>query len=226
MEASIAHGSRRPRRGAVDVESSSRDRRRFPRVRTAWPVLVEAADGRVGVGQVIDVSLSGMRVSTDLTIQVETPVTLRVTLPKHTGRLEILAKVTRRDSSSIGVSFLTLGQGEAERIAPFVSRGDIRHWAKRVLVSLPVRIETGSEDQDVVHARTVDLSTSGGRITTDEVLSAGDVVVVEMPGPEVGGTLRLPAVIWEAYTGGAVVVFANLARTELLKLRNYLSHFE
>ena len=225
MEASNAHGSRTPQRGAVDVESS-RDRRRFPRMRTAWPVLVEAADGRVGVGQVIDVSLSGMRVSTDLTIPVETPVTLRVTLPKHTGRLEILAKVTRRDSSSIGVSFLTLGQGEAERIAPFVSRGDIRHWAKRVLVSLPVRIETGSEDQDVVHARTVDLSTSGGRITTDEVLSAGDVVVVEMPGPEVGGTLRLPAVIWEAYTGGAVVVFANLDRTELLKLRNYLNHFE
>jgi PilZ domain len=225
MEASIAHGSRRPRRGAVDVESS-RDRRRFPRMRTAWPVLVEAADGRVGVGQVIDVSLSGMRVSTDLTIPVETPVTLRVTLPKHTGRLEILAKVTRRDSSSIGVSFLTLGQGEAERVAPFVSHGDIRHWAKRVPVNLPVRIETGSEDQDVIHARTVDLSTSGGRITTDELLSAGDVVVVEMPGPEVGGTLRLPAVIWEAYTGGAVVVFANLARAELLKLRNYLSHFE
>jgi hypothetical protein len=195
-------------------------------MRTAWPVLVEAADGRVGVGQVIDVSLSGMRVSTDLTIQVETPVTLRVTLPKHTGRLEILAKVTRRDSSSIGVSFLTLGQGEAERVAPFVSHGDIRHWAKRVPVNLPVKIETGSQDQDVVHARTVDLSTSGGRITTDGLLSAGDVVVMEMPGPEVGGTLRLPAVIWEAYTGGAVVVFANLARAELLKLRNYLSHFE
>ena len=32
----------------------------------------------------------------------------------------------------------------------------------------------------------------------------GDVVVVELPGPEVGGTLRLPALIWEVYTGGAV----------------------
>ena len=204
----------------------SRDRRRFPRMRTAWPALVEAADGRVGVGQVIDVSLSGMRVSTDLNIQVDTAVTLRVTLPKHTGRLEILAKVARQDGGSIGVTFLTLNQGEAERIAPFVAPGDIRHWAKRVSVSLPVRIETGTEDQDVVHARTVDLSTSGGRITTDGALSAGDVVVMELPGPEIGGTLRLPAVIWEAYTGGAVVVFANLARAEHLKLRNYLSHFE
>jgi hypothetical protein len=195
-------------------------------MRTAWPALVEAADGRVGVGQVIDVSLSGMRVSTDLNIQVDTAVTLRVTLPKHTGRLEILAKVARQDGGSIGVTFLTLSQGEAERIAPFVAPGDIRHWAKRVSVSLPVRIETGTEDQDVVHARTVDLSTSGGRITTDGALSAGDVVVMELPGPEIGGTLRLPAVIWEAYTGGAVVVFANLARAEHLKLRNYLSHFE
>jgi hypothetical protein len=203
-----------------------RDRRRFPRMRTAWPALVEAADGRVGVGQVIDVSLSGMRVSTDLNIQVDTAVTLRVTLPKHTGRLEILAKVARQDGGSIGVTFLTLSQGEAERIAPFVAPGDIRHWAKRVSVSLPVRIETGTEDQDVVHARTVDLSTSGGRITTDGALSAGDIVVMELPGPEIGGTLRLPAVIWEAYTGGAVVVFANLARAEHLKLRNYLSHFE
>jgi PilZ domain len=195
-------------------------------MRTAWPALVEAADGRVGVGQVIDVSLSGMRVSTDLNIQVDTAVTLRVTLPKHTGRLEILAKVARQDGGSIGVTFLTLSQGEAERIAPFVTPGDIRHWAKRVSVSLPVRIETGTEDQDVVHARTVDLSTSGGRITTDGALSAGDIVVMELPGPEIGGTLRLPAVIWEAYTGGAVVVFANLARAEHLKLRNYLSHFE
>ncbi len=204
----------------------SQDRRRFQRMRTAWPVLLEAADGRVGVGQVVDVSLSGMRVRTDLNITVDTAVTLRVTLPKHTGRLEILAKVARQDPNSIGISFLTLTEGEAERVAPFVSKGDIRHWAKRVPVSLPVRIETGSEEHDAIQGRTVDLSTSGGRITTAGILSAGDVVVMELPGPEVGGTLRLPAVVWEAYIGGAVVVFANLASAEYLKLRDYLNHFE
>ena len=224
MEASIAAGPRGRQGRSAGV--GSRDRRHFPRMRTAWPALVEAADGRVGVGQVIDVSLSGMRLSTNLRIEVDTAVTLRVTLPKHTGRLEILGRVARQDGKSIGVSFLTSNQGEAERVAPFVSAGDIRHWAKKVPVNLPIRIETGSEDQDVVHARTVDLSTSGGRITTDAVLAAGDVVVVELPGPEIGSTLRLPAVIWEAYTGGAVVVFANLARPEHLKLLNYLKHFE
>lgn len=207
------------------AEVTGRDRRRFPRMRTAWSVILEAADGRVGVGQVVDVSLSGMRISTDLDVEPDTPLTLRITLPKDTGRLEILAKVARRDARGFGVSFLTLGEGEAERIAPFVAPGDIRRWARRVAVSLPIRIEAGTQEGDVMPGRTVELSTSGGRLTVDGRLSAGDVVVVELPGPEIGGTLRLPAIVWEAYTGGAVVVFANLARGEYLKLRDYLNHF-
>lgn len=77
---------------------TGQDRRRFPRMRTAWPVIIEAADGRVGVGQVIDASLSGMRISTDLEIEPDTPLMLRITLPKDTGRLEILVKVARPDS--------------------------------------------------------------------------------------------------------------------------------
>jgi hypothetical protein len=194
-------------------------------MRTAWPVILEAADGRVGVGQIIDVSLTGMRVSTDLDIEPDTPLMLRVTLPKDTGRLEVLVKVARRDPRGFGVSFVTLGEGEAERIAPFVAPGDIRRWARRVAVSLPIRIETSSDEGDTLAGRTVDLSTSGGRVTVEGQLTVGDVVVVELPGPDVGGSLRLPSLVWEVYTGGAVVVFANLARGEYLKLRDYLGHF-
>jgi PilZ domain len=204
---------------------TGQDRRRFPRMRTAWPVILEAADGRVGVGQIIDVSLTGMRVSTDLDIEPDTPLMLRVTLPKDTGRLEVLVKVARRDPRGFGVSFVTLGEGEAERIAPFVAPGDIRRWARRVAVSLPIRIETSSDEGDTLAGRTVDLSTSGGRVTVEGQLTVGDVVVVELPGPDVGGSLRLPSLVWEVYTGGAVVVFANLARGEYLKLRDYLGHF-
>jgi len=205
---------------------TGRDRRRFQRIRTAWPVILESADGRVGVGQVVDASLSGMRIATDLDVEPDTPLTLRVTLPQETGRLEVLVKVARRDPHGFGVSFLTLGEGEAERVAPFVAPGDIRRWARRVAVSLPVRVETGAEDGDVIHGRTVDLSTSGCRLTTEGRLSVSDVVVVELPGPDVGATLRLPALVWEAYTGGAVVVFANLARGEYLKLRDFLNHLD
>lgn len=204
---------------------TGQDRRRFPRMRTAWPVILEAADGRVGVGQIIDVSLTGMRVSTDLDIEPDTPLMLRVTLPKDTGRLEVLVKVARRDPRGFGVSFVTLGEGEAERIAPFVAPGDIRRWARRVAVSLPIRIETSSDEGDTLAGRTIDLSTSGGRVTVEGQLTVGDVVVVELPGPDVGGSVRLPSLVWEVYTGGAVVVFANLARGEYLKLRDYLGHF-
>jgi hypothetical protein len=194
-------------------------------MRTAWPVILEAADGRVGVGQVVDASLTGLRVSTDLDVKLDTPLTLRVTLPKDTGRLEVLVKVVREEPHGFGASFLTVTDGEAERVAPFVSPGDIRRWARRVAVSLPVRVETGTEQGDVIHGRTVELSTSGCRLTSEGRLSVSDVVVVELPGPEVGATLRLPALVWEAYTGGAVVVFANLARGEYLKLRDFLNHF-
>lgn len=207
------------------ADVTGRDRRRFQRIRTAWPVILESADGRVGVGQVVDTSLSGMRIATDLDIEPETPLVLRITLPQDTGRLEMLVKVARRDPHGFGVSFLTLGEREAERVAPFIAPGDIRRWARRVTVSLPVRIEAGPAESEVTHGRTVDLSTSGARLTTDAKLSVSDVVVIELPGPEIGATLRLPALIWEAYTGGAVVVFANLARGEYLKLRDFLNHF-
>ena len=65
---------------------SSRDRRRFPRMRTAWPVLLEAADGRVGVGQVVDVSLSGIAYQHHLDVEPDTRSSW-ITLPKDTGRL-------------------------------------------------------------------------------------------------------------------------------------------
>src|SRR4030095_2407350 len=107
------------------AEVQGRDRRRFPRMRTGWLVLLESADGRVGVGQVVDASLSGMRINTDLEVQAGTALTLRITLPKDTGRIEVLVKGARRDAHGFGVSFLTLAEGEAERIAPFVAPGDI-----------------------------------------------------------------------------------------------------
>lgn len=209
------------------MATTGRDRRRFQRIPTAWPVILESADGHVGVGQVVDTSLSGMQIATDLDVEPGTPVILRITLPKDTGRLEMLARVARRAPQSVGVAFFTSGDGDdAEHIAPFVAPGDIRRWARRVAVSLPVRIETGTEEGDVVLGRTVDLSTSGCRLATEGRLSVSDVVVVDLPGPDVGGTLRLPALVWEVYTGGAVVVFANLAHDELLKLRAFLNLFD
>src|SRR4030095_11645028 len=116
--------------------------------------------------------------------------------------------------------------GSGSRSSPWPKarpRGSHRSWLPATFAPGPA--EVGSQDSDVIAGRTVELSTSGGRLTIEGSLSPGDVVIVELPGPEVGARQRLPALVWESYTGGAVVVFANLARAEYVKLRDYLNHF-
>jgi PilZ domain len=201
---------------------SGHDRRAFPRADAAWPATVESADGRVVSGEVVNVSLSGMKVRSETEATVGSIVTVRVTLPGDAGRLEMVGTVVRRDRDSIGVGFLKKSDSPAGRVTPFVSRGDMRRRFPRVPVSLPIRVEGGSEG--TAHGHTVDLSASGGRVVTDQRLVEGDVVVVELP-PRAGlDRLRLPAVVWEAYAGGAVLVFANLAPKEFDRLQEYVTN--
>jgi hypothetical protein len=90
-----------------------------------------------------------------------------------------------------------------------------------VLVALPMRVEGGS--QGTARGHTVDLSASGGRVTTDTPLVEGDVVVLELPERSGLDRLRLPALVWESYAGGAVLVFTNLATKEFTRLQEYLA---
>ncbi|HET7876668.1 MAG TPA: PilZ domain-containing protein [Methylomirabilota bacterium] len=199
------------------------DRRRFPRARASWPAIVESPDGRAVSGEVMDVSLSGMKVKTDCDAPVGSAITLRVTLPSEAGRVEVVATVVRRDEEGIGVAFLKLSEVDASRVAPFVSSAEIRRRSPRVQVNLPVRIEGGSAG--TAYGHTVDISASGSRLVLDRIMVPGDMVVLELPGADRGTPLRLPAVIWEAYSGGAVLVFANLAQPEFTRLRDYVNYF-
>lgn len=201
---------------------SAQDRRRFPRARATWPAIVESADGRVVSGEVVDVSLSGMQLRTESDAAVGSDVTLRVTLPGDAGRIEVTARVIRRDREGLSVAFLKLSDLDAERVAPYVSPGDIRRRSPRVPVTLLIRIEGSSAG--TAQGVTVDLSVSGSRVITDKMLVPGDVVVLELPESRDAAALRLPAVVWEAYVGGAVLVFANLDQPEFLRLRQYVQH--
>ncbi|MGH7316358.1 MAG: PilZ domain-containing protein [Candidatus Rokuibacteriota bacterium] len=200
---------------------SGHDRRAFPRAAAAWPATVESGDGRVVSGEVVNLSLSGMKVRGDCEAAVGSIVTVRVTLPGAAGRIEMVGTVARRDADSIGVAFLKMSDSPAGRVTPFVSRGDTRRRFPRVLAALPVRVEGGSEGTAQGH--TVDLSASGGRVTTDTPLVEGDVVVLELPARSGLERLRLPALVWESYAGGAVLVFANLAPKEFTRLQEYLA---
>lgn len=200
---------------------SGHDRRSFPRAAAAWPATVESGEGRVVSGEVVNLSLSGMKVRGESDATVGSIVTVRVTLPGATGRIEMVGTVVRRDGESLGVAFLKMSDSPAGRVTPFVSRGDTRRRFPRVLVSLPVTIEGGSEG--TARGHTVDLSASGGRVITDTPLVEGDVVVVELPARPGLERLRLPALVWESYSGGAVLVFANLAPKEFTRLQEYLA---
>ena len=205
-----------------EVRVSGHDRRSFPRAAAAWPATVEASDGRVVSGEVVNLSLSGMKVRSETDAVVNSIVTVRVTMPGDAGRLEMVGTVVRRDGESIGVAFLKMSDSPAGRVTPFVSRGDMRRQFPRASVSLPIRVEGGSAG--TANGHTVDLSASGGRVATEQRLVEGDMVVIELPARSGLERLRLPALVWEAYGGGAVLVFTNLDGKEFTRLQEYVAN--
>ncbi len=203
-------------RGEALIE---RERRRNPRVTVPWPAIVEDSDGRLVTGEVVDVSLSGMKLRVNSTVAVGEAVKLRVTLPRDGGELEILAEVVRRDPGGIGVDFGKLPAGAVERVKAFVPTWDLRRRAERVWVELPVQIEGHA---GTTKGRTVDLSAVGARVATDDRLTPGDMVAVTVTPKDTQGPMRIRAVVWEVDARGAVLVFANLAVHDFVRLRSYI----
>ena len=202
-----------------DEALTGRERRRNPRVSGPWPAIVEDSDGRLVTGEVIDVSLSGMKIRVNSNVAVGEAVKLRVTLPRDGGELEISAEVVRRDPGGIGVDFGKLPAGAAERVKQFVPTWDLRRRAERVGVELPVQIEGHA---GTIGGRTVDLSAVGARVVTQERLTPGDMVAVRVTPNDSQGPMRIRAVVWEVDARGAVLVFANLAVHDFTRLRAYI----
>jgi c-di-GMP-binding flagellar brake protein YcgR len=198
---------------------ADRERRRNPRATVPWPAIVEDSDGRLVTGDVIDVSLSGMKLRVNSDVAVGEVVKLRVTLPRDGGNLEISAEVVRRDPGGIGVDFGKLPLGAADRVKAFVPTWDLRRRAERVGIELPVQIEGHA---GTTKGRTVDLSAVGARVATDERLTPGDMVAVQLTPNDSQGPMRIRAVVWEVDARGAVLVFANLAVHDFVRLRSYI----
>ena len=196
-----------------------RERRRNPRVTVPWPAIVENSDGRLVTGDVIDVSLSGMKLRVNSNVEVGGAVRLRVTLPRDGGEIEISAEVVRRDPGGIGVDFGKLPVGAADRVKALVPAWGLRRRAERVGIELPVQIEGHA---GTTEGRTVDLSALGARVATDDRLTPGDMVAVRLTPKDSQGPMRIRAVVWEVDAPGAVLVFANLAVHDFVRLRSYV----
>lgn len=198
---------------------TDRERRRNPRATAPWPASVEDSGGRLVTGEVIDVSLSGMKLRVNANVAVGETVKLRVTLPRDGGEVEMSAEVVRRDPGGIGVDFGKLPLGAADRVKAFVPTWDLRRRAERVGIDLPVQIEGHA---GTTKGRTVDLSAVGARVATDERLTPGDMIAVKLNPEDGQGPMRIPAVVWEADARGAVLVFANLGVSDFVRLRSYI----
>ena len=184
-----------------------------------WPVVIRDADGAVVTGEVIDVSLSGMKVRVGHELAVGGDVTIHVTLPRGAGEIEVPAHVIRRDPEGIAVAFGRLPAAQAARFKPFVPTWDLRRRAERVTVELPIQIDG---NDFVTKGHTVDLSVVGGRVATEEVLVPGSLVAVGLTPRDGGGLMRIRAVVWEVEARGTVLVFANLSTADFVRLRRYV----
>lgn len=196
------------------------ERRRDPRVTVPWPAMVQDVDGHLVAGEVVDVSLSGMKLRVGArAIVVGGDLTIRVTLPRGAGDIEVATHVVRRDPEGIGVAFGSLSGAQAERFKPFMPTWDLRRRAERVGVELPIQIE----GHDVAtKGHTVDLSVVGGRVITKERLTPGNMVAVKLAPEDGNEPMRIRAVVWEVDARGAVLVFANLSTDDFLRLRSYI----
>lgn len=197
----------------------ARERRRDPRAHVPWPAVVRNTDGAVVTGEVIDVSLSGMKLRVAAHVAVGADVTVQVTLPRGAGDIEVAAQVIRRDPEGIGVTFGGLPAAQTERLKPFVPTWDLRRRAERVGVELPIRVE-GHDGATEGH--TVDLSAVGGRVIIEASLTPGNLVVATLTPKDGQGPMRIRAVVWEVDARGSVLVFANLSTADFTRLRAYV----
>src|SRR5215510_6960615 len=106
------------------------ERRRNPRVTAPWPAVVQDAEGRTYPGEVIDVSLSGLKLRVDHEMAVGDAVRLRLTLPHGGGDIEASAQVVRRDPEGVGVDFGTLSPALSDRFKAVVPTWDMRRRAE------------------------------------------------------------------------------------------------
>jgi PilZ domain-containing protein len=197
-----------------------RDRRGAARARADWAVTLETFERGILEGHVLDVSTSGVRVRVGGDLAVGAAVTLRITLPRGANRLEVVARVTRRETDSLALDFIGLPETEARRVEPLVGGWDTRRRGPRATRPVPVSIRVGRGETG--QGKTLDLSAFGARIATDLDLKPGDFAKLEFHPEADGEPLRLSAVVWSLADRGAVFVFANLRMSDFTRLNHYV----
>jgi hypothetical protein len=199
-----------------DARVKGRDRRGAPRAKANWPVRLETFERGIIEGHVVDISTSGVRVQAPADLPVGAAVTLRITLPRGAERLEVVARVARRDPDGLALDFIGMPETEARRVEPLVAGWDARRRAPRVSRPLPVIIRAPRGASAA--GKTLDLSPFGARVATELSLHPGDSVRLELEADGEGEPIKLPAVVWSTTDRGPILVFVNLRSGEFERL--------
>ncbi|HUF90997.1 MAG TPA: response regulator [Candidatus Limnocylindria bacterium] len=104
-----------------DSGPGARERRRSARAAVGFPVRIVEYRGTAWDGECVEMSVTGMRARTGATLMQGAAVKVHFT-PDDAAPIEVICLVARLDSDGVGLSFVHLPDGDAERIRALVAR--------------------------------------------------------------------------------------------------------
>ena len=98
------------------------ERRQAPRVRANMPISLREYRGSAWDGTCIEISVTGMKVRTDVSLAVGTAVKCAFTPPDGGETVEVISVVVRRDAAGLILSFVNLAAHDQHRLDDLVRR--------------------------------------------------------------------------------------------------------
>ncbi len=106
--------------GALDRSRRWVERRRSPRAEVVVPVRILDYNGAALQGTSVELSVSGMRVRSNASLDRDAAVLLSFTLPDREAPLSVLSLVARVDRDGYGFTFVNLLEGDFRHLSDFL----------------------------------------------------------------------------------------------------------
>lgn len=224
-----------------------RDRRRYPRVGVALDISVEAASRRWDA-KTVDLSPYGVKVAlpaNGIKLPHGTTIQLRLILPDGDAPLALTARVVRTDRDGIALCFENLGAGHFERLKAAVDSllEHLSNGPARVEVSIrPVKerrkVSRADAQLDIAfdaekpydwRGKTINLSPHGVKVALPASAirpSEGTSVKLQLAAPPDPEPLSLKGMVWRREPKSMVLIFVELGREQLERLRDLVEYLQ
>ncbi|MBI2154503.1 MAG: PilZ domain-containing protein [Candidatus Rokubacteria bacterium] len=224
-----------------------RDRRRYPRVGVALDISVEAASRRWDA-KTVDLSPYGVKVAlpaNGIKLPPGTTIQLRLILPDGDAPLALTARVVRADRDGIALCFEHLEPVYFERLKAAVDSllEHLSNGPARVEVSIrPVKerrkvsrtdaqleVAFDAEKPYDWRGKTINLSPYGVKVALPASAirpSEGTSVKLQLAAPPDPEPLSLKGMVWRREPKSMVLIFVELGREQLERLRDLVEYLQ